>query len=69
MYWIFIKLRIDDSYVIKVADFGLTEEIYMANYFKQSNTSIKLPIKWLAQESIHDGIFSEKTDVVSLSYT
>ena len=39
----------------------------MANYFRQDNTaaSVKLPIKWLAIESIHDGVFSEKTDVVS----
>ena len=57
--------RIDDNNIIKVADFGLTEDIYMANYFKQDDsTSVKLPIKWLAPESIHDGIFSEKTDVV-----
>ena len=57
--------RIDDNNIIKVADFGLTEDIYMANYFKQDDsTSVKLPIKWLAPEGIHDGIFSEKTDVV-----
>ena len=39
----------------------------MANYFRQDNTaaSVKLPIKWLAIESIHNGVFSEKTDVVS----
>lgn len=48
-----------------MADFGLTEDMYMANYFKQDDsTAVKLPIKWLALESIHDGIFSEKTDVV-----
>ena len=29
--------------------------------------SVKLPFKWMAIESIDDGIFSEKTDVVSLN--
>ena len=27
-------------------------------------TSVKLPVKWMALESLHYGIFSEKTDVV-----
>ena len=27
---------------------------------------MKMPIKWMAIESIEDGVFSEKTDVVSL---
>ena len=53
--------------VIKVADFGLAEDIYTGNYFrhhKDSSNQIKLPIKWMALESIHDGLFTEKTDVV-----
>ena len=52
-----------------MADFGLSVDVYSRNYFKQfeeiESQSIKLPIKWMALESIHDGIFSEKTDVVS----
>ena len=27
---------------------------------------MKLPVKWMALESLHDGVFSEKTDVVSM---
>ena len=35
-------------------------------YFRQNITKggIKLPIKWMALESIHDAVFSEKSDVV-----
>jgi len=53
--------------VIKVADFGLSESIDTTkDYFRQNlDNTVKLPIKWLAPESINDGIFSEKTDVVS----
>ena len=52
--------------MIKVADFGLSESMDTSKeYFRQSqDETIKLPVKWLALESINDGIFSEKTDVV-----
>ena len=51
---------------VKVADFGLTEDIYTKSYFRQdaSDTSVRLPLKWMALESIKLGVFSEKTDVV-----
>ena len=60
--------RISSSGIIKVADFGLTEDIYFTGYFRQMNNEnipVKLPLKWMAIESIHDGLFNQKTDVVS----
>ena len=63
--------RMDNNFVIKVADFGLSEDVYARNYFRQSKLEeeggeqVKLPVKWMALESLNDGVFSEKTDVVS----
>ena len=57
--------------MIKVSDFGLTEDIYSRNYFRRRNDEdmeegqVKLPIRWMALESLTDGIFTEKTDVVN----
>ena len=58
----------DVNFVIKVADFGLAETLDTSKeYFRQDvDNAIKLPIKWLAPESIHDKVFSERSDVVSV---
>ena len=64
MMFFFSPCRIDANGVIKVADFGLTEDIYQSNYFHQDSSSMKLPVKWMAPESIHDRLFTEKSDVV-----
>ena len=65
--------RIDMNDVIKVADFGLTEDMYSYNYFRpkgsaEGKNEEKLPIKWMAPESIETNLFNENTDVVSNSY-
>ena len=57
--------RIDDEGFIKVADFGLSESMYEKRYFRQDrDDDLKLPIKWMAPESVENAIFTEKTDVV-----
>ena len=51
-----------------MADFGLSESIGTKDYFRQDkDATIKLPIKWLAPESMEDHVFSEKSDVVSVT--
>ena len=57
--------RIDENRVVKVADFGLTEDIYSTNYLHCQANNERLPIRWMAPESIERNIFNEKTDVVS----
>ena len=63
------SFRIDSDGVIKVADFGLTEEMYGTNYFRQEKgeggSEEKVPIRWMAPESIEEDIYTEATDVVS----
>ena len=53
---------------IKIGDFGLAHQLYSKDYteFRQC---AKVPIKWMPLESIHNGTFNEKTDVVCLYMT
>ena len=53
----------DESFRIKVADFGLTRDIYSTEYYRIEKHAT-LPVKWMALESLLDGYFDEKTDVV-----
>ena len=58
------------NFVIKVADFGLAVNLGPKHYFRQDKTTVvKLPLRWLAPESIHEFLFSEKSDVVSTSFS
>ena len=64
-----IRCRIDRHGVIKVADFGLTEDMYSRNYFRcDKRSEEKLPIRWMAPESIEKDMYTERTDVVRLTF-
>ena len=56
--------------VVKVADFGLTEDVYATRYYRQEKSKEgaekKVPIRWMPPESIENSIYNEKTDVVSI---
>ena len=58
--------RIDMNFLIKITDFGLSEDVFERNYFRQGSgeEAVKLPVKWMAPESLSDCHFSEKSDVV-----
>jgi len=63
---ILVTFRVSDKYIVKIADFGLSKDIYSNDYYRrdeQSNTA--LPVKWLAIESLREGKFSTESDVVS----
>ena len=63
--YLLLTYRLDVKGDIKVSDFGLSEDMYTAGYFRQDKDDrVKLPFKWMALESLMDGIYDEKTDVV-----
>ena len=58
--------RIDAQGFIKISDFGLSKELDSKTYYRLSEVEgeVKLPVRWMAPESIGERVFSEKTDVV-----
>ena len=53
--------------VIKVGDFGLSVSTGAKDYYRLTDMGIKLPVMWMAPESLSDYIFSEKSDVVRIT--
>ena len=50
-----------------MADFGLAEDVYDTNYYRRSKSEgeERVPIRWMAPESIETNIYNEATDIVS----
>lgn len=62
-----LHVRVDVRLNIKVGDFGLARDTYQTDYYRMTNTQA-CPAKWMPPEMLQDGISTEKTDVVSLSW-
>ena len=59
--------RVDWDLKIKVADFGLARALQEEkNYYRMNPKGARIPIRWCALESLVDGLFTIKTDTVSL---
>ena len=58
------NVLLDCNKVVKVCDFGLSRDIYNDNEYKKL-TNGKLPLKWMAIESLRDRVFTTQTDVWS----
>ena len=54
-------------YTVKVADLGVTKDIYQSHYFRVQGNTL-LPIRWMATECFN-GKFSEKSDVWAFGVT
>ncbi len=51
--------------VVKIADFGLSRDIFTSDYYVMRDLSKPMPIKWMSVESLTSQIFTHKSDVVS----
>ncbi|CAI9545863.1 unnamed protein product [Staurois parvus] len=49
---------------VKIGDFGLARDVYKSDYYKKKGEGL-LPVRWMALESLVDGIFTNRSDVWS----
>ncbi|XP_029454515.1 tyrosine-protein kinase receptor TYRO3 [Rhinatrema bivittatum] len=59
---------LNENMSVCVADFGLSKKIYSGDYYRQGCAS-KLPVKWLALESLADNVFTTYSDVWAFGVT
>ncbi|XP_049834656.1 tyrosine kinase receptor Cad96Ca [Schistocerca gregaria] len=58
------NVLIGEDHVCKVADFGFARDIMSSHVYERKSEG-RLPIRWMAPESLYDNIFSVKSDVWS----
>ncbi|XP_055330566.1 uncharacterized protein LOC129582960 [Paramacrobiotus metropolitanus] len=61
------NVLVADEGVVKICDFGLAKQ--KADYYAMSNTTVALPLRWMAPECLRTKVFSEKTDVWAFGVT
>ncbi|XP_069773275.1 tyrosine-protein kinase receptor TYRO3 isoform X2 [Narcine bancroftii] len=59
---------LDQDMRVCVADFGLSRKLYSGDYYRQGSMS-KLPVKWIALESLADNVYTVHSDVWSFGVT
>lgn len=50
--------------VVKIGDFGLTRDLYKADYYRKEGEGL-LPVRWMPPESLVDGVFTTQSDAWS----
>ncbi|XP_013195761.2 fibroblast growth factor receptor 3 isoform X1 [Amyelois transitella] len=58
------NVLVSDNCVLKIADFGLAKDVQSNDYYRKK-TEGRLPVRWMAPESLYHKLFTTQTDVWS----
>eukprot|EP00052_Salpingoeca_macrocollata_P025034 m.226652 g.226652 ORF g.226652 m.226652 type:complete len:629 (+) comp22362_c1_seq6:89-1975(+) len=58
------NVLVAQDYTCKIGDFGLTRDVYHREYYRMHGAA-PLPIRWMAPESLADGVFTSSSDLWS----
>ncbi|XP_070394473.1 hepatocyte growth factor receptor-like isoform X2 [Dermacentor albipictus] len=56
---------LSEELIVRIADFGLSRDVYEKDYYSDQDRKVKLPVKWMSPESLEAGVYDHKTDVWS----
>ena len=56
---------VNEQFMVKIADFGMSHDIYAEDYYRVQDKTKPLPVKWMAIESLTSGRYTVESDVVS----
>ncbi|XP_075551253.1 hepatocyte growth factor receptor-like isoform X1 [Dermacentor variabilis] len=56
---------LSEELIVRIADFGLSRDVYEKDYYSEQDRKTKLPVKWMSPESLEAGVYDHKTDVWS----
>ena len=57
------NILVCDDHLVKISDFGLTRDVYESCEYHKAQSGGKLPIKWMAIESLFDNVYTTESDV------
>ena len=60
--WLYAALLCLPGHFISPKDFGMTRDIYETDYYRKGGKGL-LPVRWMAPESLKDGVFTANSDV------
>ncbi|KAJ8709066.1 hypothetical protein PYW07_008892 [Mythimna separata] len=58
------NVLVSDDCILKIADFGLAKDVHSNDYYRKK-TEGRLPVRWMAPESLYHKVFTTQTDVWS----